>query len=154
MAQTLPHDGAAPGAAPGRASGGPAALRREATFDGAPGTALAARAFAADFLARAAAATGRTFADRTRDALQLVVGELVANVVRYAPGPCLLDLELTGGALEVTVWDTEVSLPVPRVSDAARVGGHGLEIVAALCRSVEADLAAGGKRVRVRLPLV
>lgn len=42
---------------------------------------------------------------------ELVVSELVSNAYKYAPGPCLLDLEVSDGAVEISVWGTDPTLP-------------------------------------------
>jgi two-component sensor histidine kinase len=123
-----------------------------AAFDGGPGTIRAARNLTAAFLAQAEEQGVRIAARQTEDVC-LVVSELVTNAAKYAPGPCLLDLELAEDAVRVTLWDTDASTPVPSGSDAQRVGQHGLEIVFALCRRFEVLRQADGKRVQVELPL-
>ncbi|WP_231591042.1 ATP-binding protein [Saccharothrix sp. ST-888] len=124
-----------------------------ATYDGRPGTIAAARRFATDFLAEVQTVYGVPVTAVAAETVRLVVSELVTNAAKYAPGPCLLDLELTADDVRVTVWDTEATLPAPRSPDPQRVGRHGLEIVLALCRRCEIDRHAGGKRVRAHLPL-
>ncbi len=62
---------------------------------------------------------------RAMGMVQLVVSELVTNACKFAPGPCLLNLEMDQGAVQVTVWDTDPSLPVARAADPGRVGQHG-----------------------------
>ncbi|WP_329500111.1 ATP-binding protein [Kitasatospora herbaricolor] len=128
-------------------------FRAGAAFDGAPGTAAAARRFADDFLAEAQTRHGVPVTAALAGTVRLVVSELVTNAAKYAPGPCLLDLELTVDDIRVTVWDTEARLPAPRSPDPARVGQHGLEIVLAVCRRYDIERHAGGKRVRAHLPL-
>ncbi|GAA3488537.1 ATP-binding protein [Streptomyces cremeus] len=129
-----------------------------ATYDGAPGTIGEARDFAEDFLARAEALHGVPVTPRTSGTVKLVVSELVTNAAKYAPGPCLLDLSIgsdrTGEPdLQITVWDTEDSMPQPGAPDPERIGGHGLELVLALVSRYDIQRMAGGKRVRVHLPL-
>lgn len=85
--------------------------------------------------------------------MQLVVSELVTNARKYAPGPCLLTLEVNQGVLEVTVWDSNPSLPVAQAPDPERVGQHGLEIVMALCRSFEMHREPVGKRIAAAVAL-
>ncbi|ORT55669.1 ATP-binding protein [Streptomyces sp. CB03238] len=72
---------------------------------------------------------------------------------KYAPGPCLLDLEVSDGAVEISVWDSDPALPVPQEADPNRVGKHGLEIVMAVCRSFEIRREPVGKRIRVTIVL-
>ncbi|MFI2906958.1 ATP-binding protein [Streptomyces sp. PDY-4] len=87
------------------------------------------------------------------DAVQLVVTELVTNARKYAPGPCLLTLEVKEGVVEVTVWDSEPRLPVAQATDPGRVGQHGLEIVTAVCRSFEMHREPVGKRITAAVGL-
>lgn len=84
---------------------------------------------------------------------QLVVSELVTNARKYAPGPCLLTLEIRDGAVEVTVWDSEPALPIARGADPGRTGQHGLEIVVAVCRSFEMHREPVGKRITAAIVL-
>ncbi|MFK0181726.1 ATP-binding protein [Streptomyces xanthochromogenes] len=77
----------------------------------------------------------------------LVVSELVTNAYKYAPGPCLLDLKVAPGTVEISVWDSEPTVPVVHPADPGRVGQHGLEIVRSLCRSFEIRREPVGKRV-------
>lgn len=130
-----------------------------ATYDGAPGAIGEARDFAADFLSRAEALHGVPVTSRTSGTVKLVVSELVTNAAKYAPGPCLLDLSLAATTAEaptltITVRDTDDSLPQPGTPDPQRIGGHGLELVLALCSKYEIERLPGGKRVRVYVPLV
>ncbi|MFF8609735.1 ATP-binding protein [Streptomyces sp. NPDC015346] len=107
-----------------------------------------ARDFTVDFLERSASTAAGAV-----DAARLVVSELVTNVVKYAPGPCRLELVLHTGLLEICVHDTYGALPVARPRDPERVGRHGMEIVLAICTGVEVEPTAHGKRVRAFLPL-
>ncbi|MET9513206.1 ATP-binding protein [Streptomyces flavidovirens] len=49
---------------------------------------------------------------RAAGVAELVVSELVTNVCKYAPGPCVVNVEVAGSVLEITVWDTNPVLPV------------------------------------------
>ncbi|MGV9255733.1 ATP-binding protein [Streptomyces sp. NPDC003697] len=84
---------------------------------------------------------------------QIVVSELVTNAFKYAHGTCLLRLEARAGVLELAVRDDSPARPVARSPDPDRVGQHGLEIVEALCRSVEIRSAAAGKWITAVLAL-
>ena len=106
-----------------------------------------ARDLARSFLADLQDVHGLTVSPGTVGAVQLVVSELVTNAQKYAPGPCLLTLELGEGAVEVTVWDSEPQLPLVQTTDPGRVGQHGLEIVTAVCRSLEMHREPVGKRI-------
>lgn len=42
--------------------------------------------------------------------VRLVVSETVTSAREYAPGPCLLSLEIREGVVEATVWDSSAPL--------------------------------------------
>ncbi|MFE9406379.1 ATP-binding protein [Streptomyces sp. NPDC006530] len=113
----------------------------------------AARGMARDFLTSLQAVYGLPVWKRAMGTVQLVVSELVTNARKYAPGPCLLTLEVNDGAVEVTVWDSSTTLPVVLAPDPSRVGQHGLEIVMAVCRSFEVHREPVGKRVKTAIAL-
>ncbi|MFI8420973.1 ATP-binding protein [Streptomyces sp. NPDC085479] len=122
--------------------------------DAAHGGAIAAaRAFTADFLAAAPSVRGGPVADERVELAQLVVSELVTNAVRHAAGPYRLVLELCRDDVEISVFDREAAVPVPRGHDPRRIGQHGVEIVLAVCESLTVEPAPDGKRVRARLSL-
>ncbi|MGW2954805.1 ATP-binding protein [Streptomyces eurythermus] len=112
-----------------------------------------ARHLAAGFLTRVQAEHGLPVSQRAMDVTQLVVSELVTNARKYAPGPVLLDLKITGDTVEVVVWDSDPVLPVARAADAGRVGQHGLEIVMAVAQGFEAQREPVGKRITARIAL-
>ncbi|MEU0249753.1 ATP-binding protein [Streptomyces sp. NPDC006235] len=119
------------------------------------GTCIArARHLAADFLTRVQADHGLPISQRAMDLTQLVVSELVTNARKYAPGPVLMDLRVTGDAVEIVVWDCDPVLPVARAADAGRVGQHGLEIVVAVAQGFEAQREPVGKRITARVALL
>ncbi|MFH8796117.1 ATP-binding protein [Streptomyces sp. NPDC017941] len=107
----------------------------------------AARDLARGFLADARAVHGLPVSSRAMGTVQLVVSELVTNARKYAPGPCLLTLEIQAGAVTVTVWDSGTALPLILPPDPARVGQHGLEIVIAVCEGFAMRREPVGKRV-------
>ncbi|MFF5638398.1 ATP-binding protein [Streptomyces sp. NPDC012825] len=109
---------------------------------------------ATGFLTRVQVEHGLLVSQRAVDLTQLVVSELVTNTRKYAPGPALLDLSVTGDTVEIAVWDAAPVLPVARAADAGRVGRHGLEIVMTVARSFEVRHEAVGKRVAARLALI
>jgi len=78
---------------------------------------------------------------------QLVGSELVTNARKYAPGPVLLDLRITGDMVEASLWDSDLVLPIARAADAGRVGQHGLEIVMAVAWGFEAQREPVGKSI-------
>ncbi|WP_439681267.1 ATP-binding protein [Embleya sp. MST-111070] len=106
-----------------------------------------ARALTRGFLRDVQSEHGLPVSERVWETVQLVVSELVTNVRRHAPGPCLLTLEVRDGAIEVTVWDADPTPPPMLPPDPDRVGRHGLEIVMALCRSFAVHREPGGKRI-------
>ncbi|MFD9196264.1 ATP-binding protein [Streptomyces phaeochromogenes] len=113
----------------------------------------AARHVARGFMTGVQAVHGIPVSDRAMGLVQLVVSELVTNSHKYAPGPCLLDLEVVDGAVAISVWDTEGTLPAACPADPGRVGRHGLEIVMAVCRSFEVRREPVGKRVKATVVL-
>ncbi|MFG2639272.1 ATP-binding protein [Streptomyces sp. NPDC048362] len=112
-----------------------------------------ARHAARAFLTEVQAVHGIPVSDRVMGMVQLVVSELVTNAHKYAPGPCLLDLEIIDGAVEISVWDTDPTLPVAQAADPGRVGQHGLEIVIGVCRSFEMRREPVGKRIKAAVVL-
>ncbi|MFH8217578.1 ATP-binding protein [Streptomyces sp. NPDC018056] len=112
-----------------------------------------ARAFAADYLAASVTDDGRPLPESVAAAVQLVVSELITNTVKYGSGPIELMLASGGGTLAVTVRDGDTTLPTPRLADPARVGQHGLEIVAALSQEVEIQREPDSKRITARIAL-
>ncbi|MFF9100118.1 ATP-binding protein [Streptomyces rubrogriseus] len=100
------------------------------------------------FMARAQAVNGLPVSERTMGLAELVVSELVTNAHKYAPEPCLLDLEISDGAVEISVWDSDPGLPMPQATDPPRVGKHGLKIALAVCRTFEIRREPVGKRVK------
>ncbi|MFF9603796.1 ATP-binding protein [Streptomyces sp. NPDC014684] len=112
-----------------------------------------ARHLTAEFLTRVQTEHGLPVSQRAMDLTQLVVSELVTNARKYAPGPVLLDLRITGDTVEVMVWDSDPVLPMAKAADAGRVGQHGLEIVMAVAQGFEAQREPVGKRVTARIAL-
>ncbi|WP_313897039.1 ATP-binding protein [Streptomyces sp. GC420] len=128
-------------------------LRAVAAYAGSAGAIASARDFTGTFLDRARNLGPVAVTGRQADAARLVVSELVTNAVKYAPGPCWVELEMTEGALAISVCDTAALVPVARAPDAARIGQHGLEIVLAVCDGLDVEHRADGKRVRARIAL-
>ncbi|MFD9544960.1 ATP-binding protein [Streptomyces sp. NPDC060022] len=122
-------------------------------FDGEPGCIAQARALADRFLARLAAEWLAVLGEHTRSDLMLAVSELVTNADRYSHGPYLLELEGNADRISITVYDSSTALPVLYAPDPARLGGHGMEIVVALCDRVTAERVPVGKRIRAEFQL-
>lgn len=128
-------------------------VRTTMALDGDGSSIARARHCATVFLHRVRTEQAVPVSDRALEAVRLVTSELVTNALKYAPGPVLLDLLITGDLIEVQVWDSDPALPVAQAADAGRVGQHGLEIVMALAQGVEFQREPVGKRITVRIAL-
>ncbi|MFF8908208.1 ATP-binding protein [Streptomyces olivaceoviridis] len=124
-----------------------------AAYEGSPADIAAARDLARAFLTRVQADHGLPVSERVMGVVQLVVSELVTNACKHAPGPCLVDLELSGDSVGIAVWDTTPVLPVAKAADPGRVGQHGLEIVMAVCQGFEVHREPVGKRITASVML-
>ncbi|GAA2940935.1 MULTISPECIES: ATP-binding protein [Streptomyces] len=122
-------------------------------FDGEPGCIAQARALADRFLTRLVAEWLAVVGEHTRSDLMLAVSELVTNADRYSHGPYMLELEGNAERICVTVYDSSTALPVLYSPDPSRLGGHGMEIVVALCDRVTAERVPVGKRIRAEFQL-
>lgn len=129
-------------------------VRAGAGYDMGSGEIARARAFVREFLADAQSRHGLDVSARAMDMAQLVVSELATNVCKYAPGPCLLDLEAADNMLDIVMWDSGSILPSAAQADPTRVGQHGLELVLLVCQSFTVRREPVGKRVRVQISLV
>ncbi|MFF3171479.1 ATP-binding protein [Streptomyces sp. NPDC057900] len=128
-------------------------LHAAEVFDGEPGCISLARALADRFLARLVSEWMAVLGTHTRNDLMLAVSELVTNADRYSHGPYLLELEGTAERISVTVYDSSSALPVFYSPDPSRLGGHGMEIVVALCDRLTAERVPVGKRIRAEFTL-
>ncbi|WP_455351738.1 ATP-binding protein [Streptomyces sp. SYSU K217416] len=128
-------------------------LHRAEVFGGEPGCIARARALADQFLAELAAEWFAEFGERKRGDVLLTVSELVTNADRYSAGPYVLEFEGTASLITVTVYDSSPALPLLYGHDPQRLGGHGMEIVAALCDRLSAERVPVGKRVRAEFDL-
>jgi len=124
-----------------------------AAYDGDTGSIAVARRLVVTFLAEARDLHGVDVPPHIQADAQLVVSELVTNASKYAPGPCVLNLEIRGPVLEITAWDTDATLPLATAAGPGRIGRHGLEIVSALCNGFDVRREPVGKRIRARLAL-
>ncbi|MFB7651556.1 MULTISPECIES: ATP-binding protein [unclassified Streptomyces] len=102
---------------------------------------------AREFLASLQADHGLPVSVGAMGMVRLVVSELVTNARKYAPGPCLLDLEVIDGAVQVSVWDSGTTLPSVLAPDPSRIGQHGLELVMAVCKTFCVHREPVGKRI-------
>ncbi|MET7989188.1 MULTISPECIES: ATP-binding protein [unclassified Streptomyces] len=112
-----------------------------------------ARALARDFLTTVQTRHGLPVSAETTGIVQLVVSELVTNARKYAPGPCRLDLEISKGDLQISVWDSSTTQPTVQTADPTRIGQHGLEIVMAVSQSFCIHREPVGKRIIATLQL-
>ena len=138
------------------ASGGPEYVQplvRAQQYTGEPGCIAEARLLADRFLQQLEAEWLAVIGDRRRNDLLLVVSELVTNAERHSHGPYLLELEGTDRRVTVTVYDSSTTLPRRFERDPGRLGGHGMEIVHALCDRLSAERVPVGKRVRAAFDL-
>ncbi|MFF2364579.1 ATP-binding protein [Streptomyces sp. NPDC058122] len=85
--------------------------------------------------------------DSAVEIVQLIVSELVTNARKYAPGPALLQMQVTGKALRIELWDSNPLPPSVKAPDPRRIGQHGLEIVTALAQDVTIEATPLGKRI-------
>ncbi len=130
-----------------------ATVRSSAAYEMTSGDIGRARSFVREFLSTGQSQHGWAVSGRAMDVAQLVVSELATNVCKYAPGPCLLDVESAGTMLSIMMWDSGAVLPAPSPADPARIGRHGLELVLGVCQSFELRREAVGKRVCVQIAL-
>jgi PAS domain S-box-containing protein len=129
------------------------ALGRETHWAFESVDALAAQSVRSSFVA----ALAREAADDSDlAAAELIFGELIGNVVRYAPGPIDIDLEWIGAVPVLHVldrgggFDLRSTLPEDVMSER----GRGLYIVSVLGTDLRADKLPGrGNHVRVVLPV-
>ncbi|WP_235002231.1 ATP-binding protein [Actinacidiphila paucisporea] len=126
-------------------------MRAGEVYKGLPGDIAAARRLAGELLDRLGSAGTPAPADAVAN-LQLVVSELVTNAVKYATGPCGVDLRVLGDAVEVSVWDTSEQPVAEMGPDPGRVGRHGLEIVTMICGGFDVTATPTGKRITARVP--
>ncbi|WP_307533406.1 ATP-binding protein [Streptomyces sp. V3I8] len=128
-------------------------MRAGYALGGDHGCIAEARHHAVDFLARARTDHQLAVSERAMDLTQLVVSELVTNARKYAPGPVLMELRITADAVDVTVRDSDPTVPTARTADPGRIGQHGLEIVAAVTEELVIRQESVGKRITARIAL-
>ncbi|GAA0919133.1 ATP-binding protein [Streptomyces thermoalcalitolerans] len=87
------------------------------------------------------------------DDILLVVTELAANAVQYAPGPFVLRMRRTFDGVHITLSDTSTTPPAPRPFHPSHSsGGIGWHLVHTLCDQVSVVVHDHGKDVHAFLP--
>ncbi|WP_308013443.1 ATP-binding protein [Streptomyces beigongshangae] len=128
-------------------------MRAGYALGGDHGCIAEARHHAVAFLDRARTDHRLPVSARAVEVTQLVVSELVTNARKYAPGPVLMELRVTAGSVDVTVWDSDPTVPAARTPDPGRIGQHGLEIVKAVTEALSVEQEPVGKRITARIAL-
>ncbi len=89
-------------------------------------------------------------------AAELIIGEVIGNVARHAPGPMCVDLDWRDAEPTLVVHDSgpgidrDFSLQPP----ANKESGRGLNLIAALARRLSVERGEfGGTRVAATLPV-
>ncbi|WP_030294726.1 ATP-binding protein [Streptomyces katrae] len=113
-----------------------------------------ARRLARSFLDEVQILDGLPVSARAVEVVELIVSELVTNARKYAPGPNRLTLEVIGGCLEVSVWDSNPTPPAILPPDPLRIGQHGLEVVIASAKGFKIYREPTGKRITAVVLLV
>ncbi|MFB7501493.1 ATP-binding protein [Streptomyces sp. NPDC056161] len=126
-------------------------FERRVSFRGELGNVTSARLAAQDFLGALARASPPTAPESWEDIL-LVVTELAANAVQFAPGPFALRMRRTFDGVHVTMHDTSTVRPEPRPFSPRTGSGVGWRLVGTLCDQVSVVVTRGGKDIHAFLP--
>ncbi|MBQ0826951.1 ATP-binding protein [Streptomyces tagetis] len=125
---------------------------RIASFTGELHNVTGARLVAEDFLGDLARVSPPSAPEHWDDIL-LVVTELAANAVQYAPGPFQLRLRRTFDGVHVVMHDTSTTEPSPRpFHPSSGGGGIGWHLIHTLSDQVSVVTGARGKDIHVFLP--
>ncbi|MFI7413652.1 ATP-binding protein [Streptomyces sp. NPDC049627] len=125
----------------------------EAKFDGGIGDVTRARLSAENFLTTLARSSPPAMSEY-RDDIVLVVTELAANAIQYAPGPFGLTMRRAIDGVHVTLSDTSTTRPEPRPfhPGTGTGGGIGWYLIHTLCDQVSVVVREDGKDVHAFLP--
>ncbi|MFI6206454.1 ATP-binding protein [Streptomyces sp. NPDC051041] len=127
-------------------------MSRTAGFAGELHNVTSARLVAEEFLYDLARVSPPSAPEHWDDIL-LVVTELAANAVQYAPGPFELRLRRTFDGVHVVMHDTSTTPPAPRPFHPSRGGGGiGWHLIHTLCDQVSVVTDEHGKDIHVFLP--
>ncbi|GAA2462043.1 ATP-binding protein [Streptomyces glaucus] len=127
-------------------------MSRTAGFAGELHNVTSARLVAEEFLYDLARVSPPSAPEHWDDIL-LVVTELAANAVQYAPGPFELRLRRTFDGVHVVMHDTSTTPPAPRPFHPSRGGGGiGWHLIHTLCDQVSVVTDERGKDIHVFLP--
>jgi anti-sigma regulatory factor (Ser/Thr protein kinase) len=122
------------------------------TFPGRLRDVTDARLVAEDYL-RELARTSPPLSVEHEDDILLVVTELAANTIQYAPGPFELRIRPTFDGVHVTLHDSSTTPPAPRrVNPAKGAGGIGWHLINSLSHEVSVVVQPDGKDVHAFLP--
>lgn len=93
--------------------------------------------------------------DSDYDGALIIFGELVANVVRHAPGPIGIAVQCDAtGAVILNVCDSgDGFTPVASLPPSTQLGGRGLYMISRLGSRLSATRTNGGNKVTVTLPV-
>ncbi|MFH0517972.1 ATP-binding protein [Streptomyces sp. M41] len=125
----------------------------EVRFDGGFGDVTGARLSAEDYLTLLARSSPPATPEY-RDDILLVVAELAANAIQYAPGPFTLTMRRSFDGVHVTLSDTNTTPPAPRPfhPGTGTGGGIGWYLIHTLCDQVSVVVRDDGKDVHTFLP--
>ncbi|GHF35192.1 ATP-binding protein [Streptomyces griseoluteus] len=128
------------------------AHERAYSFPGELPNVTGARLAAEEFL-RGLAREAPPSAPEYWDDILLVVTELAANAVQFAPGPFGLRMRRTFDGVHVTMHDTSTVVPEPRpFRPSSGGGGIGWHLVHTLCDQVSVVVVEDGKDIHAFLP--
>lgn len=87
--------------------------------------------------------------------LEIVYGELIANVARHTPGPAGVEIERNGGEIILRVADQgqPFDATVPAEVDFLSESGRGMFLIASLAKTFSVSRHGSGNRVSVSFPV-
>lgn len=94
---------------------------------------------------------GSAVPEERREAVLLVISEMVTNAVRQGDGPVRVTLEGNERSLLVQVFDTGHRMPVLGESDLDSTSGRGLRLIDTVCESWGVRESVDGKTVWARV---